>query len=95
MFQIQNQNYDLCIIPDPLEEKFYDQNLVRRQTYQESLVHHKTCMDFYILYFQSRKMDPEKHLIFVPAGDVEFRVDFVLKTIWFFVHKNQNFDFYT
>ena len=96
LFQIQNQNYDLCIMPAPLEEKFYDQNSVRRQNYQESLIHHKGCTDFYISYFQARKIDTEKHLIFVPAGDMEFRVDFVLKIISFFVHnKKRDFDFYT
>jgi hypothetical protein len=78
-------------MPDPLEEKFYDQNSLRRQTYQESLVHHKNCMNFYISYFQSRKMDPEKHLIFVPAGDVEFRVDFVLKIIPLFCIQKSEF----
>lgn len=87
LFLIKNQNYDLCVMPEPLKSEFYEQNLVRRQDYQESLDHHRKCIDFYKSYFKSKNMNPENHMIFIPDGNIEFRVQFALKYIFNFIRK--------
>ena len=66
LFKIQESYYDLCFILDPLDEKFYDQNAVRRQTFQESLECHQRNIENYVLYYQNRNLDPKNHIIFVP-----------------------------
>ena len=85
---IENINYDFCFIPEPLDKQFYEQNSVRRQTFEESLERHKQCINIYIEYFKSKDLEPEKHIIYVPNISsnytnlsIDQRVDFVLKTI--------------
>lgn len=84
----ENIHYDLCFIPEPLDKQFYEQNSVRRQTFEESLERHKQCINIYIEYFKSKDLEPEKHIIYVPNISsnyknlsIEQRADFVLKTI--------------
>ena len=84
---LENFHYDLCFMPDPLDKQFYDQNSVRRQTFEESLERQKQCIEVYREFYKKRNLDPEKYIVFVPSFlnhenlSVNKRADFVIKTL--------------
>lgn len=84
---LENFHYDLCFMPDPLDKQFYDQNSIRRQTFEESLERHKQCVEVYREFYKNKNFDSEKYIVFVPnflnfgSLSISKRADFVLKTI--------------
>lgn len=83
---IQNE-YDLFFIVEPLPEKFYDQNAVRRQSQKESLEHHEKIIQHYSDFIKNNHLDLEKCLIRVPffkgerQESVQKRAQFILSEI--------------
>jgi len=63
---INESNYDLVFIIEPLPEKYYIQNTIRRQSYQESLEHHINITEAYRDYCLQKGKNAEDYLVFVP-----------------------------
>ena len=91
--ELQNIDYDLHFIIEPLPSQYYDQNLIRIQSFDESLVHHQNCEKNYIQILKKLKKDPDKCFIRVPFYDldpiasVQRRAQFILDQLKFRVLK--------
>ena len=57
---------------NPMPKKHYDQNDIRRQTYEESLGHHASVVQHYRIYIESKKSGGQECLIEVPYYDSHF-----------------------
>lgn len=79
--------YDLVLVIEPLPEKFYDQNQIRRQTFKESLEHHHAGIVRYREFFEAQGRKPDEIMVSVPFVEggypslVQERVDFILKIL--------------
>lgn len=71
--ELENSHYDLIFVIDPLPEKYYDQNLIRRQNYPESLEHHLAGVQRYVQYLEFKGRDPKTCLIRVPFRELDLK----------------------
>jgi predicted ATPase len=84
---LEQNDYALIFMIQPLPEKHYDQNSVRRQTQQESLEHHRSINQHYIDFLNVNGLDSASYLINVPyfEGKTEEsvlkRTQFILKKV--------------
>ena len=84
---LEQNDYDLIFMIQPLPEKHYDQNSVRRQSQQESLEHHRSINQHYIDFLNINGLDTASYLIDVPyfegttEDSVSKRTEFILKNI--------------
>ena len=51
---MEKAEYQLFFILEPLPKKFYDQNAIRLQSYEESLEHHHTLVGLYQEFLKAR-----------------------------------------
>lgn len=63
---VNEAEYDLVFIIEPLQAEYYVQNSVRRQNYDESLKHHLKIVDAYQNYCRRKNKYINEHLILVP-----------------------------
>ncbi len=63
---LESGHYDLVFMIEPMPKEFYDQNSIRRQSYDESLEHHQINVEGTTDYLQMCGQDPDTHLIRVP-----------------------------
>lgn len=68
--ELEAGEYDLIFLLEPLPAKYYDQNLIRRQNYEESLEHHLSVTENYLMYLNEKGLDPKTCLIKVPFYDL-------------------------
>lgn len=84
---LESFQYEYVIIPAPLKRELYEQNFIRRQAYEESLVRQTQCIENYKKYFEKRKYDANKHIILVPSfeeeksSSIKKRADYVLQRL--------------
>jgi hypothetical protein len=77
--------YDLFFVIQPMPKKYYDQNQIRRQNYEESLQHHEMVVGHYqdILAAQNNR-DVLIEVLFYEADtevSVRLRTEFILNEI--------------
>lgn len=58
--------YDFVFMIEPMPKKFYDQNMIRRQNYEESLEHHEANVIRCREYLEAHGQDPQIYLKRVP-----------------------------
>lgn len=58
--------YDLVLVIEPLPEKYYDQNQIRRQNFKESLEHHQAGLERYREFFKAHGKNPAEIMISIP-----------------------------
>lgn len=92
---LDTASYNLVFIPEPLPRACYQQNQVRRQTYDASLLHHQNVVTVYRNHFRRQGRDPDAFILTVPpmlspeSGidadgqvSVERRARFVRDKVW-------------
>jgi len=86
---LERNAYDLVFAIEPLPEKYYDQNSIRRQSRSESLEHHQQIVECYIQYFKINNQDHSRRLVKVPflSGEAE---DSIRKRTQFILTKIQS-----
>lgn len=79
--------YDLIFIINPMPKKYYDQNEVRRQNYEESLEHHASVVQHYLEFIEGQGKNVKDCLIDVPFHDaapeasIQWRTEFILQAV--------------
>jgi predicted ATPase len=85
--ELENGDYDLVFVIEPLPKGYYDQNSIRRQSYQESLEHHVSVVQHYVDFLKIKEKDPNSCLIqvpflnFDPINSVMNRTQYILQEI--------------
>jgi predicted ATPase len=84
---LESRRYDLVFIVEPMPREFYDQNAIRRQSYEESLVHHQANLENAIEYLKLQGEFSKNSLVHVPFSlddrflSVKERTQFVLDQV--------------
>ena len=84
---LESAKYDFIFILDPLPSHYYDQNAIRRQTFEESLEHHDSVASRYQEFLKLTGQDneiPIERVPFVEKGSpssVKERTNFILKKL--------------
>lgn len=85
---LENGEYHTVFVIEPIPPKFYDQNEVRRQTYAESLEHHRAIIERYQEFLEYKNQVSKVSLISVPFIEngspslVSERAKFILNRIF-------------
>lgn len=84
---LEDVEYDAIFVVDPIPKKFYDQNTVRRQNYEESLEHHQAIVERYTEFLKFKGQEQKVRLIHVPfvengaPSSVSERTEFILDRV--------------
>ena len=84
--KLTTAKYDFVFILDPLPKHHYDQNTIRRQTFEESLKHHHSVLNRYkeFLKLTDQVSTPLVQVPFIELGSpstVKERTDFILEKL--------------
>ena len=77
---IHQYTYDYVFIPEPLNKEHYDQNNIRTQSYEESLIRHKICLETYTNYFKKVDQNWQKKVIIIPSFSRKKEISFIERT---------------
>lgn len=84
---LSQADYDYVFIIEPIPRSFYDQNAIRRQTYEESLEHHQLVVSAYTSFLSERGRNPKTCVLSVPYSEIDHltlvadRTNFILERL--------------
>jgi predicted ATPase len=70
--EIESGQYDLVFMVEPLPEKYYQQNEIRLQDYNQSLQHHHRIIDYYQKYLKIMTSVRQYPIVNVPYQNLPF-----------------------
>ena len=85
--KLEDVRYDAIFVVDPMPKKFYDQNAVRRQSYEESLEHHQALIERYTEFLKFKDLERKVRLFHVPfieggsPSSISERTEFILTRV--------------